>query len=90
MSNLSVNFFLNEFYMDFGSIIGQNIPKILAIMMALIGLYFGICKFVQWVVGDGTTSWLGSHWAWYDRHTYRPWKGYNRLHSKRWNIEHME
>ena len=82
--------FLQNVANDFGKIIGTNIPKILLIFCALIGLMWGLKKFIHWVVGDGTTTWLGSHWSWLDRHTYRPWKGYNRLRSRKWNIEHME
>jgi len=73
---------------DVGSVIQGVTPKILAILAGLTGLYWGICHLVKGMGGAGTTSWLGSHWAWYDRHTYKPWKGYNRLRSKKWNIEH--
>jgi len=77
-----------SFSNNFGTMIGQNIPKILIIFAALVGLYWGLSKILKGIGGPGTTSWLGSHWSWYDRMTYKPWKGYNRLRSKRWNIDH--
>jgi len=90
MTSSIANLIFLNFSNNFGSMISQNLPKILLIFAALVGLYWGICKFIHWAVGDGTTTWLGSHWSWYDRHTYRPWKGYNRLRSRKWNIEHMQ
>jgi len=88
MNTNTANSFFLDFSNNFGSMIGQNIPKMVIIIAALIGLYWGICKFIKWCVGDGTTTWLGSHWAWLDHKMYRPWKGYNRLRSRKWNIEH--
>jgi len=38
---------------------------------------------------DGTSNWLGTKWSAWDKLTYSPWKGYNRLRSRRWNMEHM-
>jgi len=90
MNAVIINLFLGNFAKDFGSIIALNIPKILLILTALIGLAWGIKKFVHWCVGDGTTTWLGGHWAWLDHKMYKPWKGYNRLRSRKWNIEHMQ
>jgi len=80
--------FVNTLSSNVASMFAQNIPVMLVIMAALIGLYFGLCKLLKGIGGPGTTSWLGSHWALYDRMTYRPWKGYNRLRSRKWNSEH--
>jgi len=90
MNSILANTIFLSFTNNFGLIIGQNIPKILIILSALIGLFWGIKKFIHWCVGDGTTTWLGSHWSWLDKKMYKPWKGYNRLHSRKWNINHMQ
>lgn len=36
---------------DVGSTIGANIPQILALLAALIGLGWGVRKFMKWVSG---------------------------------------
>jgi len=58
-------------------------------LIALLGLGYTVRKIghLLWH-SDGTTNALGRHWSWYDRHTYKPYKGYNRLHSQKWNAEH--
>jgi len=52
---ISNNFFLH-FSNDFGLMIGQNIPVMLVIMIALIGLGWGVRKFIKHVAG-------GAGWA---------------------------
>jgi len=88
MDATQANAIIQASYLNFGAMVAQNIPKMLIITASLIGLFWGIKKFIHWCVGDGTTTWLGSHWAWLDHKMYRPWKGYNRLRSRKWNLEH--
>jgi len=78
------------FYHEFGTMVRSEVPNILLIIGALTGLYWGLSKLLKGMGGSGTTSWLGQHWAWYDRMTYKPWKGYNRLRSRSWNMRHAE
>jgi len=70
---------------DFGN-------EVLIVLTAVIGVaiaYF-LFKFAwsQIITSTGTTSNLGKRWAWFDRMTYKPYKGYNRLRSRKWNMEH--
>jgi len=70
--------------------------KIIALMAALIGLRWGVTRLSRWVFGDGQTTGLSRALykvnsragAWWDHETYRPYKGYNRLRSQKWNMEH--
>jgi len=91
-----IPFFLN-FTLEFAEIIGKIVGSLLAFLSALIGLHWGLHKFYIYVIGEGTTSNfsrdmknagftnIASRW---DRLTYRPYKGYNRLRSQKWNMEH--
>jgi len=66
--------------------------------LILLGFAVGVAVAIfvyKWGLGllwhsDGTTNWLGRHWSWYDQRTYSPWRGYNRLHSRKWNMDHMQ
>jgi len=87
---------LQNFVIDIGTSFGAVIVGIVSFLAGLIALGMGIRYFVGLIVGDGTTTrfsvFLDAHFpsigsAW-DRMTYRPYKGYNRLHSRKWNMEH--
>lgn len=60
--------------------------SVIGISVALIIFYFGV-KNLRGLGGAGTTSALGKHWAWYDRMTYKPYKGYKRYRSRAWNLK---
>jgi len=57
----------------------------LGVGVGLLVFYFGLNAIWH---ADGTTNWLGRHWSWYDQKTYSPWRGYNRLRSRKWNMDH--
>jgi hypothetical protein len=61
---------------------------VLIILSSVIGIAIAYYLFnFAWHLIQGTTF---TGWAWLDRHTYKPWKGYNRFRSKKWNMERME
>lgn len=74
---------INEMFRNVFLIIWVAIPLILMALALLVGLGWGIKKFLFWVIGDGTTSGFSrklygfspSASAWYDHMTYRPFKG---------------
>lgn len=60
--------------------------QVLIVLSACLGVYVAYYLFnfaLHWI--KGTT---GTNWAWLDRHTYLPYKGYNRFRSRSWNMEH--
>lgn len=74
---------LLQFVGAFTAIIVVPTLLFMAFMASLIGLRWGVSSFLNWVVGDGTTSGFSramykvspSASAWYDHMTYRPFKG---------------
>lgn len=74
---------LLNFMGAFSSVIVLPIVAFMGLISALIGLRWGVSRFIFWVIGDGTTSGFsrqlhkisGSAGAWYDHMTYRPFKG---------------
>lgn len=77
---------------DIGEVLVLGLPAVLLVMASTIGLGMLIAFIAHEFAGSegpGTTSVFGGHHSWYDRVTYKPWKGYNRLRSKKWNLEHM-
>lgn len=80
---------LTSNYISLGVVIALSITSIVTGLVALFGLRYGLVKLVSYIYhADGTTNWLGRHWSWYDQLTYKPYKGYNRLRSRKWNMEH--
>jgi len=72
-----------------GTIIGGSMLGVLLGGAALLGLGFAAQSLsILFWHSDGTTNWLGRHWMWWDHMTYKPYAGYNRLRSRRWNMEH--
>lgn len=65
--------------------------KALIILSAVIGLSVAFL-IVRWgffgSAGAGTTSRFSHLFPWIDHLTYKPYKGYNRLHSRKWNMTH--
>jgi len=60
--------------------------EVLIVLSAIVGVaiaYF-LYKFSYTII----TGQSGIGWAWLDKMTYKPYKGYNRLRSKKWNMEH--
>jgi len=63
-------------------------------LLAFVGV--GIAFVIVWLILDfiwysiilGQTSKLTSKASWLDKAVYRPYKGYNRLRSRKWNLEH--
>ena len=49
---------MQNYAYDFGSMLAQNIPKMLLIVSALIGLIWGIKKFLKYVTSGGGKDWL--------------------------------
>lgn len=59
--------------------------KIAIILGAVIGIGVAYLVFNSgWHLLQGTTF---TSWAWLDRMTYKPYKGYNRFRSRKWNME---
>jgi len=56
MNAAASNIFFLNFSNGFGAMIGQNIPKILIVVAALIGLGWGIRKFIRHVAGGSGFS----------------------------------
>jgi len=79
---------LKTLVIDTGSSIGKETGVFMLIGAGLAALGWGCRALLKGIGGPGTTSWLGSHWSAWDRMTYRPYKGYNRLRSRAWNAEH--
>lgn len=72
---------------DFGvSILIILTTLVTGILLGNLIFRFGIKKIWN---SEGTTNWLGSKWSTWDKLTYKPWKGYNRMRSKKWNLDHM-
>jgi hypothetical protein len=62
--------------------------QVLIVLSATLGIAIAYYLFkFSWRLIQGTTV---TNWAWLDRHTYKPWKGYNRLMSKNWNLRKIE
>jgi hypothetical protein len=60
--------------------------QVFIILSACLGVAIAYYLFkFSWHLIKGTT---GTNWAWLDRHTYKPYKGYNRLRSRKWNLAH--
>lgn len=60
--------------------------QVLLVLTAVIGIAIAYYLYkIAWNLIRGTTF---TNWAWLDRHTYKPYKGYNRFHSQKWNIKH--
>lgn len=73
-------------FSEYGVALLQIFGLLLSITLGVLIFYFGFRAIWH---ADGTTNWLGSHWSWYDQHTYKPYAGYNRLRSRKWNMQHM-
>jgi len=84
-----------EFSNNVGLTLGVIMVAIIALFSALVALNLGLRYFIFFLFGDGTTSSfsralysvvpsVASRW---DRLTYRPYKGYNRLRSRAWNMK---
>jgi len=82
--NVQNNFSASVF--SIGDILTDQLGKGLLILGSLIGLGF-LLHFTFGSMGEtGTSSRLGMHWSWYDKMTYKPYKGYKRWRSKKWNM----
>jgi len=60
-----------------------NLPLLFGVLASLIGLGLVFRMIEHFILGTSFTS-----WAWLDRATYKPYKGYNRFRSRKWNMEH--
>jgi len=60
-----------------------NLPVVFAVVGSLIGFGLVFRLVEHLILGTSFTS-----WAWLDRATYKPYKGYNRFRSRKWNMEH--
>jgi hypothetical protein len=60
-----------------------NLPLVFTVVASLIGLGLAWKLIQNFILGTSFTS-----WAWLDRMTYKPYKGYNRWRSRKWNMEH--
>lgn len=66
---------------DISTILVSSLLILLGILAALLGLSFGTNRVMLWIYDGG----LGER----IRHFGKPpWKGYNRWHSEKWNMEH--
>jgi len=62
--------------------------QVLIVLTATLGIAIAYYLFkFSWRLIQGTTI---TNWAWLDRHIYKPYKGYNRFHSRKWNVRKME
>jgi len=64
--------------------------EVLVVLTATIGIaiaYYLFCWFWR-VIPLAIEGKTWTRWSWLDRHTYKPYKGYNRLRSRKWNMEH--
>lgn len=59
------------------------IITVIGIVLPLFILYI-LCEFFSKLIRGVTFT----SWAWLDRMTYKPYKGYNRFHSRKWNMQH--
>ena len=64
---------------DFGAVALVILTAVIVVAISFYLYRFGVAI----VTG---TSFTG--WAWLDRHTYKPYKGYNRWRSRQWNMQH--
>jgi len=67
---------------DEGAIMLFAITSIVASLVALMGLGFGLSRLIVWVTGDESARVGGFYVA------RTPYKGYKRFHSQEWNMEH--
>jgi len=89
MNTQSVNdIFQAPFLGTLNAVLVSNIPLILTIAGAMIGLGILVWYAFASVGESGTSTRLGQRWTAWDKMTYRPYKGYNRWRSKEWNLEH--
>lgn len=73
------------------------ISSVVTILVGLMVFYTGWKWLFMGIGGVGTTSRFssGMHKIWpagaarFDHLTYKPYKGYNRLRSRKWNMDHM-
>jgi len=70
---------------DFGDQVLIVLSAVIGVAIAYYLFKFAINQIWHF---DGTTNWLGSKWSWYDHLTYKPYKSYNRMRSRKWNMEH--
>jgi len=79
MDTLSIQTILTDSLTDLGA-------SALVILTAVIGVAVAYYLFNfgrKLILGQTFTS-----WSWLDRMTYKPYKGYNRFRSRKWNLEH--
>lgn len=85
MNAVTANTIFSDYLSSFGNILLVNIPKILLVLSALVGLSLILLYFFD-SVGGGTTNGLGrSFGARIDHLTYRPFKGAHRGYWYRLN-----
>jgi len=77
MNILAIKNLLLSTLLDFG-----NSVLILLSAFVVVSLAFFVFR-MGWHFLQGT-SFIG--WAWLDRQTYKPYKNYNRLRSRKWNL----
>jgi len=78
----SVNF-LTTFFSSFSAIVFYPLLKILALMSALIALFWSIKRIFEVLSNADFSARVGGFYL-----LRTPYKGYNRFRSQKWNSQH--
>jgi len=56
--------------------------------LVAIGIAFYVFRWGWSVIRRMIAGETVTRWSWLDKKLYKPYKGYNRWHSRQWNVEH--